>query len=388
MIAICRVAKCKGVVSISGRTEHNYRKGETPNADPERTGLNREYVNSLDNLSKAVDKRLKEAGITKTRKDAVKAMEFILSASPEAFPRDDGGQVTGDYRQSTWLNKNLTFMQDRYGANLVAFTLHQDELTPHIHAIVVPVTADNRLCAKELFNPRSLRQLQTDYAKAVGLERGLAGSKAKHVAIRQIYAAQQKLRQSITEQITVDRPAHIETSPARWQAEQQAKVNAQIEPWLIAAKQYAKENDELKKSQQQMEQKIQKLQKELAEATKRVDRYLVLANENRFNKAWLKEASDKVRSKYEKPLEVLIVKNLKGIKSGQVFIERMKAEGFELISTPGKQAHLKSPKFPTLIHLDEALMGRINKAVQQTMDLSNKPTPKQTKAATKAPKVG
>ena len=34
MIAICRVSKCKGAVPISGRTEHNYRKGETLNGEP------------------------------------------------------------------------------------------------------------------------------------------------------------------------------------------------------------------------------------------------------------------------------------------------------------------------------------------------------------------
>lgn len=207
-------SKCKGSAGISGRSDHNYRKNETLNADPERAIINKEFINKHDNLSEAINERLKEAGIEHPRKDAVKAMEFLLTASPELFPRDAQGRVQGDYQASDWLTKNLNFMQEKYGPNLVAFTLHQDELTPHIHAIVTPITPDNRLCAKALFNPRTLRQLQTEYATATGLTRGVAGRKAKHLDIQKIYAAQQRIRQGITERITVDKPGFVVANPA------------------------------------------------------------------------------------------------------------------------------------------------------------------------------
>ena len=241
MKAVCRVAKVKGAGSIGGKSDHNYRQGHVPNADAERLHLNQEYVLNYENLGKAIDARLHHAGLDQVRKDAVRGMEFILTASPEAFKRDASGQFTGDYRESEWLKANLNFMKQQYGSNLVAFTLHQDEKTPHIHAIVVPITPDNRLCAKELFTPKTLRQLQTDYAAAMkpfGLERGIEGSRAQHVDMKHIYGLQQAQRQEIQQELA---PIQQENQPLqvskpdmldllnleRWRQQQEAQINAE-----------------------------------------------------------------------------------------------------------------------------------------------------------------
>ncbi|RYY20022.1 MAG: hypothetical protein EOP41_09360, partial [Sphingobacteriaceae bacterium] len=62
--------------------------------------------------------------------------------------------------------------------------LHLDEKTPHIHAIVVPLTADGRLSAKELMgNKKNLSLRQDRYGEAMasfGLIRGVRESKANH----------------------------------------------------------------------------------------------------------------------------------------------------------------------------------------------------------------
>jgi hypothetical protein len=62
----------------------------------------------------------------------------------------------------------------------------------HIHAIVIPIDENCKLNAKRYTNGSwVLSAMQTSYAKAVenlGLERGLAGSSAKHKDIRKLYA--------------------------------------------------------------------------------------------------------------------------------------------------------------------------------------------------------
>ena len=195
--AICRISKCKGSGSATGKTQHNYREREVLNADKARQHLNQEYINLEQNdIWDIATKRIEEAGVKrKVKPDAVRAVEMILTASADFFERDEQGLAL-DIRGSEWLVKNMEFLRERYGKNVVALTLHQDEKTPHLHAIIVPLTEDNRLSAKEVFTPRTLRALQTDYAKAMecfGLERGIEGSKAKHSDMKTYYGAVKSL---------------------------------------------------------------------------------------------------------------------------------------------------------------------------------------------------
>jgi len=128
-------------------------------------------------------------------------------------------------------------MKARYGSNLVAFTLHQDEKTPHIHAVVTPVTGDGRLSAKELFNPKTLKQLQTDYAQAVGMERGMEGSRARHVAMKQLYGQveevlgrNEQLLYGVKEPLAITKPSALDIiQPERYKAAQEAAINAEVD---------------------------------------------------------------------------------------------------------------------------------------------------------------
>lgn len=191
------MSKCKSSGSATGKTQHNYREREVLNADKERQHLNQEYLNfSHKSIWDIATERIEEAGVKrKIKPDAVRAVEMILSASADFFERDENGLAL-DIREGEWLKKNMEFLQGRYGKNLVALTLHQDEKTPHLHAIIVPLTEDNRLSAKEVFTPRTLRALQTDYARVMecfGLERGIEGSKAKHSDMKTYYGAVKNL---------------------------------------------------------------------------------------------------------------------------------------------------------------------------------------------------
>jgi len=396
MKAVCRVAKVKGAGSIGGKSDHNYRQGHVPNADAERRHLNHEYVLNYENLAKAIDARIHHTGIDHLRKDAVKGMEFILTASPEAFKRDQTGQFTGDYRQSDWVKANLDFMKQQYGPNLVAFTLHQDEKTPHIHAIVVPITPDNRLCAKELFTPKTLRQLQTDYAAAMkpfGLERGIEGSRAQHVDMKHIYGLQQAQRQEIQKELA---PIQQENQPLqvskpdmldllnleRWRQEQEAQINAEYNRRLAEVQKAAQiaQNaavanatakvqgkilqqrlDTAEGLKQANHEKAQLTGQQLAQANQAIEKIAVLVDENRLNPQWSQQTAERVRERVLSQLEKDIVQRVQGIKAGDLqeaskqLRQSLEQQGYQFKQTPeGKISTIIEPKSDVQLNIATA----------------------------------
>lgn len=421
MKAICRVAKVKGAGSIAGKSAHNYRLAEVPNADVQRRHLNQEYINTYNQLAPAIDNRIHETGIQRIRQDAVRGMEFILTASPEAFKRNEVGQVTEDYRSSKWVTANLEFMKRQYGANLVAFTLHQDEKTPHIHAVVVPITPDGRLSAKELFNPKTLRQLQTNYALAMqefGLERGIEGSRARHVEMKHIYGLQQQERQSIEEDLKplqtpsqpliIDNPSMLDLlNLERWKREQEAKINAEYNRRLSEIKEVAEKaqkaavaNATTKEQEKVLRQKLataeslkqanykkaQKAGHQLAKTTQLVEKVAVLIDEKRLNPEWSKQTAEKVRGRVLPQLERDLVQSVQSIttsdvnQAGQQLRQGMEQRGYEFTQTPeGKISLVIEPKSGVQINLaterfeGKSLRELVSQRVKQVKEEELKP---------------
>ena len=187
---VCRVAKLKTDVAIRSAGAHIMRTKATPNADPSKSN-----VSLLDggDLTATIKARIAKAGAT-IRKDSVQAMEILLSASPEFF-RPVKPEAYGQFdraRTKEWAKANMAMLRARYGDNLISAQLHLDEATPHIHAIIVPLTPSGRLSAKETFGRASLSKLQDAAAKCVsqlGIARGVRGSKAKHQDVAVYYTA-------------------------------------------------------------------------------------------------------------------------------------------------------------------------------------------------------
>ena len=83
----------------------------------------------------------------------------------------------GTEKREQYFKDSLHFFQNRYGKENVMYChCHLDESNPHIHIGIIPVTPDGRLSARDVFNPKSLEKLQTDFHHEVsqhyGLERG------------------------------------------------------------------------------------------------------------------------------------------------------------------------------------------------------------------------
>lgn len=186
--AIMRAKKLANMGSVAASMQHCYRERETHNADQERTPDNQHLV------AKSTDEamgKLRDLLPEKRRKDAVLAVEYVMSASPEWFAKATPEQEKAFFQQS------LQWLADKYGADrIVTASIHRDETTPHLSAFVVPLTQDKRLSAKEFIGSRDkMRADQTTYAACVanlGLERGIEGSMANHQRIQQYYAAVQR----------------------------------------------------------------------------------------------------------------------------------------------------------------------------------------------------
>ena len=94
------------------------------------------------------------------------------------------------------MGTNYLYHVDEYShPNIVRFTLHLDEATPHVHAIVLPRTPDGWLSARDyLFGHKEkLRGLQERYAHAMepfGLERGIEKKRVHYQTIQQYYRCQ------------------------------------------------------------------------------------------------------------------------------------------------------------------------------------------------------
>lgn len=182
--AIMRCSKLKTLGGVASSLQHNYRERETANADASLTADNQHLAaKTTDEAMGMLRERLPE----KRRKDAVVAVEYLFTTSPE------WAQKASESDQQAFFDKSIEWLEAKYGKeNVIAATIQVDETTPHLSAFVVPLTKDGRLSAKEFIgNKTKMSDDQTTFAEKVadiGLERGVKGSKATHQTIRSYYA--------------------------------------------------------------------------------------------------------------------------------------------------------------------------------------------------------
>lgn len=190
---------------------HNLRASSTKEEENVNTSLS--YKNELllgrADTIKAINEKIKGLELkTAVRKDANRAIEFVLSASPEYFydfekagiTRKDWENITieklgaekywerlAEIKQHTktsnvekwkkdiikWVNSDPDLKN-----NVINLVTHDDEKTLHAHLIVTPVV-DGKLTAKQFWTPAKSAKWQASYAKATGLEKGVS-SDVKH----------------------------------------------------------------------------------------------------------------------------------------------------------------------------------------------------------------
>lgn len=188
MYAILRTNKHKSISAIARSARHTYREQPTLNADDSQFIKNK-FIGSRE--TKDLLRRLLDKLPISRRKDAVLCIEYLITASPEAFCRH-GGHLQD--LNNGYFSDALNWLRTRHGQdNILSVAIHLDETTPHLVAYVVPITKDGRLSARDfLGGPKTMRDMQDSFYDACGrrhgLLRGIQGSKARHTDIAQFYS--------------------------------------------------------------------------------------------------------------------------------------------------------------------------------------------------------
>lgn len=261
--AIMHIEKYKTKVAMTKSYNHNYRRlacrtkridgmDNFANVDLDRIYLDKELVSSYSGQDYAIvwQKRFDSMAYYNNhtfRKDGVRALDIILSMSSEMIDKVD---------ISSWANENVKWLQATFGSdNVLSAMLHLDELTPHIHAFVLPVQ-DKRLCAKAVLGgPAKMRSMQTSYAKSMekfGLERGITGTHVKHEKLKRMHGEIGKSLEQAEKAVIVQRNklGMIESAEAY-----ALRIHPMIDELIVKNKRLQRENERLKKVQSQVIEK-------------------------------------------------------------------------------------------------------------------------------------
>lgn len=230
--AILRVQKCKGA-AIGAMQYHNDRepgKHTNPDIDQTRTRLNREMRSHVD-YEREVQARIDDgySGERKVRKDAVKLVEGIVTASPEFF------ELADDDKVREFFDDAYRFCCDEFGeSNMVHFTVHMDEETPHAHFGFVPLK-EGKLSWKGFFPDKAaLGAMQDRFYGRVGalygLSRGekrLEGQPARrHKSVAEYKAESRRVQAELDEKAEQLETARAELASTRAQL---AECRSQVE---------------------------------------------------------------------------------------------------------------------------------------------------------------
>lgn len=210
---VLRVAKIKSRASLMRAAQHHTRERSPENADKQLS-----QHNWGDKSAAAVMARYDAMKPAKIRKNAVHAVEFVLTASPEAL------EALSEQQRVDFFQEAKKWAQDRLGGpqNTLCAVLHQDELSPHIHLVMMPLK-DGKLNARAFIGGSRdvLSQMQTDFAEEVGkrfgLERGVPKTQTlrQHRPVKEYYQAVNKVllaerkRQAARQLLSQDRVKKI-----------------------------------------------------------------------------------------------------------------------------------------------------------------------------------
>jgi len=206
--AIMRFAKQKGgagaLEAHHERTKEKY--ASNPDVDTTRSKYNFHIVTPATSYKRESDNRITAAGC-RTRKDSVRFIDTLITASPEFFKGKKREEIKAFFQCA------VDFLSRKIGKdNIFAATVHMDEKTPHMHLCFTPITEDGRLSAKEIIGNRvQLTKWQDDFfahmvKKFPDLERGESASVTgrRHIPTRVFKQAVNLSKQAVRIQSVLD----------------------------------------------------------------------------------------------------------------------------------------------------------------------------------------
>ena len=158
--------------------DENY-EAKNPQINRDLTSGNYHILRREKSYTDYINQRLVENNL-KPRKDAVLMCSFVIGSDREFF----SDKFTQE--EDEFFTEATRYFAEKYGTeNIISAVVHMDETTPHLHLNLIPIS-NGRLCAKDLFCPKNLRELQTELhervGKKFGLERGKINSQAEHLS--------------------------------------------------------------------------------------------------------------------------------------------------------------------------------------------------------------
>lgn len=277
---VFRIKKLKDKGMINAAMAHNARTRETPNADP---GIENIVVKPCkEDAHEAV---IRTIGGRTIRKNAVLAVEVVISASPEYFRPNDVSragyyeeQRLNDWRQSVekWIEEKFPYA--------VSVILHLDESTPHYQIIDVPIDQKGKLNARGKYGGDSrgdLARWQDWAAECVAhlrIRRGIRGSRAEHVELKKYYSQVKSPAIDIKAKIEKLKPVKLPSSMDKsdnglieFAKNEKNRMLAAIEPMLSRLSDKAQSYDfllkrvhELETTNEQLAADLQSLKMELS----------------------------------------------------------------------------------------------------------------------------
>ena len=190
--AIMRFAKYKGP-EIGNIEAHNERTKEkyasNPDVDTSRSKYNFHLVKPPGKYRAESERQIAAAGC-RTRKDSIRMIETLFTASPEFFK----GKKRAEIR--VFFEEALHFLEQHQSKEtIISAVVHMDEKTPHMHLCFVPLTEDGRLSAKDIMgNKKKLTWWQDEFWKHMvkkfpDLERGESASLTGGMDMTSAFAA-------------------------------------------------------------------------------------------------------------------------------------------------------------------------------------------------------
>ena len=200
---IMRFAKYKGpeignIESHNERTKEKY--ASNPDIDTSRSRLNFHLVEPSGKYRAVAEQQIQAVGC-RTRKDSVRVVETLFTASHDFFKGKKQSEVRAFFEET------LKFMEKHQSKKtILSAVVHMDEKTPHMHLCFVPLTVDGRLSAKDIVgNKKKLTQWQDAFWKHMvkkypDLERGESASETgrTHIPVRLFKEAAHLNRQKAT----------------------------------------------------------------------------------------------------------------------------------------------------------------------------------------------
>lgn len=188
--AVLRIAKIISLSGLAGASAHNARTAEAgiehATGHAPKMGGGVQLLAGAEDAVAAWHARCAEIGIDPAgiRRDGVRAVELVMSASPEWFA------AASDEERGAWRDRSLAWASQLVGAdNVLQATIHDDEDTLHLHLLALPAVLKPR---RKAGRPRKGRSPSAAApTPSWGLSAAdIVGSREKLVGHQTAYAAE------------------------------------------------------------------------------------------------------------------------------------------------------------------------------------------------------